>query len=154
MRVTPVVMGITTATLAVVAQTFLDIQPPSAYGLCIICHGRDLAIRLVAAATGLKQDVAAVSAYWPLLTVIGVFIGSRYAAVIHDEHKEYQGENPWLAFFCGMVVMILGLMIMGCPIRLLMRAAYGDFIGAAGAIAVLVGAIIATIIMRWRVVRC
>lgn len=154
MRITPVMMGITTAALAVVAQAFLYIQPPPAYGLCIVCHGRDLVIWIVSAVTGLKRDVAAASAYWPLLTVIGIFIGSRYAAVIHGEYKEYQGENPWLAFFCGMTVMILGLMIMGCPIRLLLRAAYGDFIGVAGSIAVLVGAIIAAIIIRWRVARC
>jgi hypothetical protein len=143
-------MGVVTAALAVAAQAFLYLQPPPAYGLCVVCHGRDLAVWIFAAITGAKRDVAAVSVYWPLLSVVGIFWGSRYAAITHGEYREHQGEKPWLAFICGMAVMSLGLIIMGCPTRLLLRAAYGDFIGAAGVVAMLAGVIIATLVMRWR----
>jgi len=153
-RVTPIVMGAATAFLAVVAQAFLWVQPPPAYGLCVVCHGRDLVIWLLAALTGAKLDVAAVSAQWPLLTVAGILLGSRYAAATSQECQSGWVEQPLTAFGCGMMVMILGLIIMACPTRLLLRAAYGDFSGAAGAAAVLVGAAAATLYMRWRAKQC
>ena len=153
MTISPVVFGVVSALLAVAAQAFLYFETPPAYGLCVVCHGRDLAIWLVSVATGLQRDVAALSYYWPLLTVVGIVAGSRYAARTHDEYHESPGENPWVSFSCGMAVMILGLIIMGCPARLLLRAAYGDPLGGVGMAAVLAGVIAATLIMRWRIGR-
>ncbi|EAX47180.1 uncharacterized membrane protein, conserved in archaea [Thermosinus carboxydivorans Nor1] len=153
-RITPVVMGVTAATLAVSAQAFLAVQPPPAYGLCVVCHGRDLIIWLAAKLTGAEMIVAAASQAWPLLTVLGIFLGAWYAAWSHDEYKSQWVEPPVTAFFCGMVIMFLGLVIMACPTRLLLRAAYGDFIGAAGAASVLMGTTAATLVMRWRAKRC
>ncbi len=150
MHITPITMGVITAFLAVVAQAFLYMQPPPAYGLCIICHGRDLIIWLVSALTGAQREVAAISMYWPVLTVVGVFLGSRYAAISHAEHRDVPCKNPLVAFACGMAVMILGLVIMGCPTRLLLRAAYGDIAGVVGVIALLLGVVAATLVMRWR----
>lgn len=154
MKITPLMMGCVTAALAVLAQAFLYLQPPPAYGLCLVCHGRDLVIWLFAGLTGAKRDVAAAGAYWPLLTVAGVFLGGRYAAVTHGEYQKQQGERPWIAFLCGLGVMLLGLIIMGCPTRLLLRAAYGDALGAVGIISVLAGVAAATFIIRWRAGRC
>ncbi|MCX7781049.1 MAG: cytochrome C [Negativicutes bacterium] len=150
MRITPVMMGIITAFLAVAAQAYLFLQPPPAYGLCVVCHGRDLTIWLTSALFGLKRDVAVISYYWPLLTVAGIFLGSRYAAITSAEYRPVAGENPWVAFGCGMAVMILGLLIMGCPTRLLLRAAYGDILGAVGMGSILLGVVAATLVMRRR----
>lgn len=149
-RVTPVMMGAATATLAVVAQTFLLVLPPAAYGLCVVCHGRDLVVWLTSSFTGLPLNVAAVSSAWPLLTVVGIFFGSRYAAVTNGEYRQQWVGSRSTAFSCGMGVMILGLTIMGCPARLLLRAAYGDLLGATGAVAVLIGVVAATLVMRRR----
>ena len=148
--VSPVTMGIVTAALAVVAQAYLTVQPPPAYGLCVVCHGRDLVVWIYATLFGAKLDVAAVSAQWPLLTVVGIFAGAAYAARSSGEYKPMWGEPAVKAFFCGMGVMILGLVIMACPARLWLRAAYGDMIGLAGALAVLAGVVAATLFMRWR----
>jgi hypothetical protein len=153
-RVSPIVMGATTAALAVVAQAFLNLYPPPAYGICIVCHGRDLIVWLVAAVAGVKPEVAAVSTQWPLFTVVGVLLGSRYAAVQYGEYKSHWVGGKWAAFLCGMAVMILGLIVMGCPARLLLRAAYGDAIGAAAELAVLLGVVSATLVMRWRIKKC
>ena len=153
-RVTPVIMGATTAALAVAAQAFLSLQPPPAYGFCVVCHGRDLMIWLTSLLTGGQMNVAAVSANWPLLTVVGLFWGSRYAAVSHGEYNRQWVGSAARAFLCGLGVMVLGLMIMGCPARLLLRTAYGDAIGAAGIAAVLAGTAAATALMRWRARRC
>lgn len=153
MQVTPLMMGVITAFLAVTAQAFLFMQPPPAYGLCIVCHGRDLIIWIVSALIGTKRDVAAISAYWPLLTVVGIFLGSRYAAVTSGENRPVTGEHPVVAFLCGMGVMMLGLIIMGCPTRLLLRTAYGDVAGAVGVVSLLVGVVAATLVMRWRAKR-
>ncbi len=149
-RVTPVMMGVVAAALAVMAQAFLWVVPPPAYGLCIVCHGRDLIVWLAGTLTGLPVQVAEASSAWPLLTVLGVFLGARYAAAEHGEYRDQWVEPRFTAFFCGMGVMILGLLIMGCPTRLLLRAAYGDPIGAAGAVFVLLGVAAATIVMRRR----
>ncbi|SDF59463.1 hypothetical protein [Sporolituus thermophilus] len=153
-RITPVVMGATAAALAVSAQAFLAMQPPPAYGLCVVCHGRDLIIWFAAKLTGGEMIVAAASQTWPLLTVVGIVLGAWYAARSHDEYRTQWIEPPVTAFFCGMAIMILGLVIMACPARLLLRAAYGDFIGAAGAAAVFLGTAAATLVMRWRAKRC
>jgi len=149
-HVSPVIMGIVTAALAVFAQAYLTLQPPPAYGLCVVCHGRDLVIWSSATLFGTKLDVAAVSAQWPLLTVVGIFLGGMYAARSSDEYQAVWVEPAIKAFFCGMGVMIFGLLIMACPARLWLRAAYGDMIGLVGAISVLVGVVAATLFMRWR----
>jgi hypothetical protein len=149
-RVTPVMMGAVAAALAVIAQAFLWVVPPPAYGLCIVCHGRDLVVWLTGTLTGLPVQVAEASMAWPLLTVAGVFLGARYAAIEHGEYRPRWVEPRVTAFLCGMGVMILGLLIMGCPTRLLLRAAYGDLIGAAGAVSVLLGVAAATFVMRRR----
>lgn len=149
-RITPVMFGAAAAALAVVAQAFLFMLPPAAYGLCVVCHGRDFAVWLTSAFTGLPLYVADVSRAWPLLTVVGIFLGSRYAAIAHGEHRERWTISRYTAFVCGLGVMLLGLIIMGCPARLLLRAAYGDMIGAAGEVAVLAGVVAATLMMRRR----
>lgn len=149
-RVTPAMMGAVAAALAVVAQAFLWVQPPPAYGLCVVCHGRDLVVWLTSTLTGLPMQVAAAGAAWPLLTVAGIFLGGRYAAKSHGEYREHWVVPRLTAFFAGMGVMILGLLIMGCPTRLLLRTAYGDPFGAVGAAALLAGVAGATVLMRRR----
>ena len=75
---------------------------------------------------------------------------ARYAALSHGEYRRQWVEPRFTAFVCGMGVMILGLVIMGCPARLLLRAAYGDPLGAVGIVAVLAGVVAATLVMRGR----
>jgi hypothetical protein len=76
----PVFYGIVVAVVAGVAGQYLHVSPPAAYGLCSACHGRDLVDWLLNHVEGAKLYVAAAGVRWPLLTVVGLVLGSFAAA--------------------------------------------------------------------------
>src|ERR1700689_2011416 len=76
----PIVYGIVAAVLAGGAGQWGGVSPPAAYGLCSACHGRDLADWVLNHTEGTKLFVTAAGAKWPLLTVVGLVLGSNLAA--------------------------------------------------------------------------
>ncbi|MGF7186273.1 putative membrane protein YeaQ/YmgE (transglycosylase-associated protein family) [Desulfitispora alkaliphila] len=150
MRITALITGCIAAFLAVFAQGFLSLNPPPAYGICVICHGRDLINWLSNFLFSTNFPITQVSKNFPLLTVIGVVIGAFVAAYTNKELNFKWIENKFTSFITGMLVMISGLVVLACPMRLLLRTAYGDFIALAGVIALVIGVILGTFALKWR----
>ena len=144
-----VVYGVVVAVLAVIVGEWLDVSPPAAYGLCSACHGRDLATWIVNHAEGKNLFVTAAGAGWPLLTVVGVVIGSFVAARRNGEFASINLGGNVLQFGFGAVVMGAALFVGGCPTRILIRTGYGDVAGLLALGGVAAGIVVATLSMRW-----
>ena len=147
-HITGLQAGIVMAVAAVGAGAFFEVRPPEAYGICMVCHGRDLVNSIGNALLDAGLTVAPVSLVFPLLTVVGVLIGAVVAAVISSEFRFRKARKPLKNFFHGVAVMNLGLLAAGCSTRLLLRTSAGDIAGAGGFAAMVLGVVLATLWLR------
>lgn len=113
------------ALVAVLAGAFLITDPP-VYGFCVACHGRDLVGGTLNLAFGFRLPVSFAAQGWPVLTVVGLLIGAHLGASSSGEHRQRAAVRPARSFLLGMGAMIFSLVALGCTVRLLLRAAYGD----------------------------
>jgi hypothetical protein len=145
----PVVYGIVVAVAAAVAGELLSISPPAAYGLCSACHGRDLADWILNHAEHARLFVTAAGSSWPLLTVVGVVLGSLLAARRNGEFASINIGGNLRQFAFGAVVMGAALFVGGCPTRIVLRTGYGDVAAALALGGVAAGVVLATLSLRW-----
>src|SRR5206468_7313573 len=120
-----------------------------AYGLCSACHGRDLADWVVNHTEGKSLFVTAAGAGWPLLTVVGLVIGSFLAARRNREYASINLGGNARQFAFGAVVMGAALFVGGCRTRIIIRTGYGDLAGLLALGGVAAGIVMATLSMRW-----
>ena len=153
LRVTGVAFGIVAGILAVAAGAFFGVRPPEAYGICMACHGRDLVNWTINRLARTHLEVAPASLVFPVLTTIGVLLGSLFAARSSGEFRWRTPENPLKTFAYGVVVMNCALLAGGCSIRLLLRTAAGDLLGLMGFGGMIAGVVLGTYWMRWRATR-
>ena len=92
---------------------------PANMGFCIACFLRD-----IAGAVGMHR-AAAVQYIRP--EIIGLVLGSMLIALRHKEFSPRGGSAPMTRFILGFFVMIGCLMFLGCPFRMILRLAGGDF---------------------------
>jgi hypothetical protein len=144
-----VVYGVVVGILAVVVGEWLDVSPPAAYGLCSACHGRDLADWIVNHTEGKHLFVTAAGAGWPLLTVVGLVLGSFLASRRNGEFASINLGGNVRQFAFGAVVMGAALFVGGCPTRILIRTGYGDLAGLLALGGVAAGIVLATLSLRW-----
>jgi protein-S-isoprenylcysteine O-methyltransferase Ste14 len=143
-----IIAGITAGAIAAINQLVFSVAPPLAYGLCIACHARDLINWLLNTSLGLSLSVAPVSAALPVLTVIGLVVGAFIASSQNKEFKLRTTKNPVISFILGFLVMVFALILGACPLRTLLRVAYGDVIAVAGFIAITAGVVISAQLIK------
>lgn len=149
-RISALVFGVIAAFVAVTVQVFFSFQPPAAYGICVVCHARDMVNALLSQASWYGAPVSNLAMKGLVLTTVGIVAGGAAASIIHGEWKLRMMGNPFFAFIFGFIVMCCGLIISGCPMRILLRSAYGDT-GAMLAIPFLVAGIyLATLALKRR----
>ncbi len=144
----PIFFGIIAGVLAVLAQPLFKIQPPQAYGICTICHGRDLLNWLSGYLFSIRFESAEVSINYPLLTTIGLIIGSIISSKLNGEFRLIRTENWVKMFFLGIAISNLGLLIISCPTRLVLRFAFGDPYAFLAIIGLLIGISIGVLILK------
>jgi hypothetical protein len=144
-----VVYGVVAAVVAVAAGQWFGVSPPAAYGLCSACHGRDLSNWVLNRTQDAGLFVTAAGAVWPLLTVVGLVIGSTLAALRNGELGSVNIGGNARQFLFGGVVMCAALFVGGCPTRIILRTGYGDLTALLVLGGVATGVVIATLSMRW-----
>ncbi len=152
-KITPITFGVTLGLLAVGVEAFFTVNPPSAYGVCIACHGRDLVNWIVNQTTGMSLTVAEVSLVFPVLTVAGVLLGSTLAAIRHREFRWHWSDNSLRTFLWGFLVMNSALLAAGCSIRLILQIVRGDSASLLALIGMTAGIIMTTVMMKRRALR-
>jgi len=149
-RVSALVFGVIAAIVAVSVQVFGGFHPPQAYGLCIVCHTRDMINALFSRFAWYGAPVSTVALKGLILTPVGLLAGAAFMAIIRGEWKFRIGENIFLAPLLGFLTMTAGMVISGCPVRLLLRSAYGDTGAMVSILALILGIFLATLVLKRR----
>jgi hypothetical protein len=145
----PWLFGIIAGCIVVFAEVFLRIYPPSAYAFCLSCHTRDLVNTIINVAWEGNYQTAVIAQRLFMITSPGVFLGAFMAARMFNEQHVQRSGHPFGFFLTGFVVMIIGLLIFGCPTRLLIRVGYGEFYGIVAILGMFLGIWCGTVMMRF-----
>jgi hypothetical protein len=140
--------GVLAGTLLVGAELVFDIYPPSAYAFCLSCHVRDLMNTIINAVFGSRFPAAEIAGRAVLLTSPGVVLGALAAAWLNREIAPRRSGQPVLAAALGFLVMTIGIVIFGCPTRIVLRAGYGEVYGVVALAGMLVGIVASTLLLR------
>lgn len=132
-----VITGIIVGIIAVLLVKFGN---PSNMGFCIACFIRDIA-------GGLKLHNAPVVQY-VRPEVIGLVIGSFLMALGAKEFNTRGGSSPFVRFILGFIVMVGSLMFLGCPLRMVLRLAGGDFNAIFGLLGFIAGILVGIVFLN------
>lgn len=147
-RISAMLAGIIIAATAVTAQAVFSFAPPEAYGICLVCHGRDLFAQIGRALFSQPFEMSEIARQGPVVTVLGVLLGALLGALSGKEFRWQWVESKGFAFAAGLVVGLCALIISGCPMRLMIRTAYGELNALLGALFVLLGAAAGTFLLK------
>ena len=146
----PVFFGISVALAAIALQVAFRDEIPLAYGICTVCHVRDLLGWLVNHFVKFQMDSPAFATQALVLTPVGLVAGSFVASRRTGEFKIGNPSNFVLMFLSGALVSVVGLAIMSCPTRIILRTAFGDTLGLLAAAGLFAGIALAVLVMRRR----
>ncbi len=148
-KISPFAAGLVMGVGAALVQAFFKVVPPPAYGMCMVCHAKDLGNWIAdhLFETGWGYTSASIAA--PVLTVVGVLIGSFFAARQHGEFRLKPVRDPFSLFATGFLAMNFGLILGSCPIRIVILTAYGNLLGIVGVACVVLGVWLGTTTIAW-----
>jgi hypothetical protein len=155
-KISPFQAGLVLGFGAALVQAYFKVIPPLAYGVCMVCHPKDLFNWVADHLFKLNWNYSLASTNWPLLTVVGVVLGALVAAWQHGELKLKPARLPLAYFINGFLMINLGLILGSCPIRIVLLSAYGNWLGIIGWICIAGGVLLGTWYQRWnagRVIR-
>ncbi len=113
---------------------------PVNMGFCIACFIRDIAGGLGLHRAGVVQYIRP--------EIIGLLIGAFATALFVKEFKPTGGSSPVLRFALGMFMMAGALIFLGCPLRLVLRLAGGDWNALVALPGYVVGVWLGTIFLK------
>ncbi len=135
---------------AALIQAFFEVIPPPAYGICMVCHPKDLLNWVADHLLGTTWGNVTVSVNAPVMTVVGIVLGAFAAAKQHGEFHLEAAREPLYHFMTGFLVINFGLILGSCPIRIIIVAGYGSLIGIVGFACMIVGVVAGSAWLRWR----
>jgi hypothetical protein len=146
----PWIFGIIVGALVVLAEVAFKLAPPSAYVVCLSCHTRDLLNTIINAVWVGNYPTAVVAKRMLMLTSPGVLLGAFVAAGMFGERRTQCSTHPVWFFLTGFGIMSIGLIIFGCPTRIVIRVGYGEFYGIVALAGMVAGIWCGTAMMRLR----
>lgn len=127
-------------------QAFFHVDTSPAYGICMACHGQELAAWLFP--FDIRGVVHPVSV--PLLTTVGVVVGAGLAARRNREFRRPRGGFNSTSALLGAGVGFAAIVALGCPTRLWLRLGYGDGTVLLPIVGLVLGILVAVIVMKRR----
>ena len=151
----PWLFGIIAGILVVVPGFYLPVRIPASYTFCLSGHTHDLVNGIINWFSRLYLPQTFISRQLLLVTSPAVIAGAFTAALIYGEKRKIKAERPLQSYLLGALVMLIGIVIYGCPTRLIIRAGFGEVYGIVAVAAMIFGVVIATLITRlvWRIGR-
>ena len=105
--------------LGLVAAALAFMGNPGNMAFCIACFIRDIAgackLHTAAAVQYMRPEIA------------GLAAGSFFISLLGKEYRSTSGSSPMIRFLLGVVTMIGALVFLGCPLRMVLRMAAGDW---------------------------
>jgi hypothetical protein len=144
----PWIFGIIAGAMFVSAEAFLSFYPPAAYSFCLTCHVRDLVNTVVNALFGTHFEKAFLAGRVFMVSSPAVIIGAFLTARTFREYNRVKSTRPLFFFLSGFFVMIVGILIFGCPTRIAIRTGYGDLYGIIAFCGMAAGIYAGTVAMR------
>ncbi len=135
---------------AALIQAYFQIIPPPAYGICMVCHPKDLLNWVADHLLGTDWGNVTVSSNAPVLTVVGIVVGAFIAAKQHGEFHLEPAREPFFHFMTGFLVINFGLILGSCPIRIIIVSGYGSLIGIVGFASMVIGIVLGSLWLRNR----
>ena len=120
--------------IGIIAVALVYFGNPANMGFCIACFLRDT--------TGALGFHSAAAVQYIRPEIVGLVLGSCILALATKEFKPRGGSAPVTRFVIGMFVMIGCLMFLGCPFRMILRLAGGDWNAIFGLIGFIVGILV------------
>lgn len=105
--------------IGIIAATLVLAGNPGNMGFCIACFIRDTVGGLGLHRAGAVQYIRP--------EIIGLILGAFGFSMLKHEHTARGGSSPLTRFVLGFFVMIGCLMFLGCPFRMILRLAGGDW---------------------------
>lgn len=144
----PWLFGIITGSIFVFAEVLFNFYPPTAYTFCLSCHTRDLINTAANTIFRANFQTAMIARRVVMLTspavILGAFISSRF----FKEYRSQKSNQPFLFFISGFIIMITGIIIFGCPTRIIIRSGYGDLYGIAALFGMFIGIWNGTVVLK------
>lgn len=122
------------AIIGILSVVSVFLGNPKNMGICVACFIRD-----TAGAFGLH---GAATLQYVRPEVLGMILGAFIIAIAKKEFSSRGGSSPLLRFVLGFMIMIGALMFLGCPTRMVLRLAGGDFNALFGIAGFAVGIVI------------
>ncbi|HEX7587064.1 MAG TPA: cytochrome C [Anaerolineae bacterium] len=141
--------GIVLGLGAAVVQAYFNLLPPMAYGVCMVCHPKELVNWLSDHLLNTHWGYSMASIEAPILTVVGVVMGASLAALRHHEFNLRPAREPLQYFVFGFLMINFGLILGSCPIRIVLLSAYGSWMAMVGWACVVIGVGLGILAMRW-----
>jgi hypothetical protein len=141
-KVSPLQAGLVLGFGSALVQAYFKVIPPEAYGVCMVCHPKDLFNWIADHLFNLHWGYSLASTNWPLLTVVGIMLGALVAARQHGELRWRPARQPIFFFINGFLMINFGLILGACPIRIVLLSAYGNLLGMIGWVCIVIGVLI------------
>ena len=126
--------------IGVIAVGLVYFGNPANMGFCIACFIRDT--------TGALGFHSAAAVQYIRPEIMGLVLGAFILALATKEFKPRGGSAPVTRFVIGMFVMIGCLMFLGCPFRMILRLAGGDFNALFGILGFVCGILIGVVFLK------
>jgi hypothetical protein len=148
-KVSPLQAGLVLGFGSALVQAYFKVIPPVAYGVCMVCHPKDLVNWVADHLLNINWGYSMASTNWPLLTVVGVVLGALVAAWQHGELHLKTARQPVSYFVNGFLMINFGLILGSCPIRIVLLSAYGNLLAMIGWVCIMIGVLLGTRYLRW-----
>ncbi len=130
----------TGAIVGLFAVVLVAMGNPANMGYCIACFLRD-----ITGALGLHR-AEVVQYIRP--EIVGLILGAFITAIATKEFKVVGGSGTLTRFVLAFFAIIGMLMFLGCPLRMLLRIAGGDWNAIVGLVGLIVGVFIGTMFLK------
>ena len=114
-------VGVLTAAVSI---TLVMLGNPANMGFCVACFLRDIA--------GAVHLHSAAPVQYMRPEIAGILIGACILSLSKREFSAKGGSSPLTRFVLGFALMIGALIFLGCPLRMALRIAGGDFNAVVG----------------------
>jgi hypothetical protein len=152
-RISAFSAGLITGLWAAVAVGVFGMIDPTAYGICGISHPKDFVNFISNALLGTHLQLSVYSVSIPLLTYVGVMAGSFISALHGRELHLRSVTDRTGPVLWGFMVANFGMLMGYCSVRVVILLAYGSLIAVPGFVGIVMGAVAACKVVRWRVAK-